>query len=303
MSAAAVAARSSLGVLAAVPPTNVCSVPPTTVFGVGCGRSRPSETTPTAIVSMTNDARIAAGQIERPVRGAWSVPTLVLMAPSFRSCRSDASNVGRCPPEVGALEHLARGDLAHPRLGGLGCGHRRFRGRRSPTAGRDAADHGPVRRHRRVDRLGRTARARRGQGARRRVRHADEPCGRGLRRRDPGVHGRRDLRVLRRSRRPRGRSRTRGASRAADHRGRRRLRGRGRGRLGDRGLQRPGGPEQRAGRGRARGRRGRADRRARRHDQRRRAAAERRRARVRSRSARGPRRAWANGSCSSRSAR
>jgi len=40
------------------------------------------------------------------------------MAPSFSLCRSDASNVGRCPPEVGALEHLAEVTSLTPDLAG-----------------------------------------------------------------------------------------------------------------------------------------------------------------------------------------
>ena len=76
---------SSVGVLAAVPPTTVCSVPPTTVFGAGVAWSRPRKNAPIPIDSTSSEAMTAAAQIERFVRGVWSVPTLVLISVSLRS--------------------------------------------------------------------------------------------------------------------------------------------------------------------------------------------------------------------------
>ena len=76
---------SSVGVLAAVPPTTVCSVPPTTVFGAGAAWSRPRKNAPIPIDSISSEAMTAAGQIERVVLGAWSVPILVLISVPLRS--------------------------------------------------------------------------------------------------------------------------------------------------------------------------------------------------------------------------
>ncbi len=170
-----------------------------------------------------------------------------------------------------------RGDLGHVRraVSGEAAAEGGAGGRPRTTERRDAADHGPVRRHRRLDRTGRAAWSGRGKGARRRVRDPDEPRGRGVRRRGAGVHGRRHLRVLRRAVGARGRSGTRGALGASDHRGRRRLRGRGQGRVGHRGVQRPRRTQQRSRRGRGGRRGGLADRGARGHDERRGQAPER----------------------------
>ena len=73
------------------------------------GRSRPSETTPTAIVSMTNDARIAAGQIDRSL--SWPLERSdprahgpLLLALPFGCVERTAD----ARAEVGALAHLAR---------------------------------------------------------------------------------------------------------------------------------------------------------------------------------------------------
>src|SRR6266498_2641022 len=126
---------SSLGVFAAVPPTTVCSAPPTIPALSSLGVltmwrptnvvspcrpwSRSNETATTAIVNMTNDARNAASKMEPPALGACSVPTLVLIvflpsAPSFGTCRGDRRSdalPGRC------FEAPGGGDLAHGRLG------------------------------------------------------------------------------------------------------------------------------------------------------------------------------------------
>jgi hypothetical protein len=63
---------SSLGVLTTCRPTTVCAP--------GRPSSPAIEMAVTAIVSITSDARTAAGQIDRPADVPWSVPTLVLMA-------------------------------------------------------------------------------------------------------------------------------------------------------------------------------------------------------------------------------
>jgi hypothetical protein len=79
-------AESSVGVVAAVPPTNVCSAPPTipplsslgvlttcrpaNVVSPCRPASRSTEMATTAIVSMTSDARNAASKMEPPALGA-----------------------------------------------------------------------------------------------------------------------------------------------------------------------------------------------------------------------------------------
>jgi hypothetical protein len=68
-----------------------------------------SEMATTAIVSMTNDARNAAGKMKPPALGACSVPALVLIVPSLRlrpSVRLDAT-VDPTFCRFGALSHLA----------------------------------------------------------------------------------------------------------------------------------------------------------------------------------------------------
>ena len=93
--------------LAAVPPTTVCSVPPTTVFGAGVAWSRPRKNAPIPIDSISSEAMTAAGQIERFVRGAWSVPILVLISllPSVACSDSIELTVGRARAAVGVRRH------------------------------------------------------------------------------------------------------------------------------------------------------------------------------------------------------
>ena len=100
---------SSVGVLAAVPATTDCSVPPTTDFAVGVAESRPRKNAPIPIDSITSEAMTAAGQIERFVRGAWSVPIPVLISLSLRSvCSGGDRTVRRHHVVVGVRRHPAR---------------------------------------------------------------------------------------------------------------------------------------------------------------------------------------------------